>query len=276
MIGCRWPAHGAHSTAWLSAARTRSGQAGSVPSGRTSSAVSRPGLDRVPPPPALGGAAGLPSDRAHPDHPTRSVAGPTPTAAGATARAPRSHRRALQADTHPNRRRAPAHLEREVGGLGARVGQRREERVDAALAPADPGPARHLGPVELHYLGRPVAGALRRALGARPQLAQPAHHQVDRALVAVAAEDLGRDPVLDPLDPLERLVDRCRALARSSSSAKVDFRQSACGSRSGDGACAAGLRAVWEKVRDRPQAAGLARAAGPVARYAYRPSALRT
>ena len=60
-------------------------------------------------------------------------------------------------------------IEAEVRRLRARVGQRRDQRVDAPLAPGDPRPRRHLGPVELQHLPRPIARPLRRPHRPRSQ-----------------------------------------------------------------------------------------------------------
>src|SRR5215207_3491480 len=43
-------------------------------------------------------------------------------------------------------------IEAEVRGLRARVGQRRDQRVDAPLAAGDLRPRRHLTPIELQHL----------------------------------------------------------------------------------------------------------------------------
>ncbi len=78
--------------------------------------------------------------------------------------------------------RLDGHVEAEVGGRGAGVGQRADQGVDAALAAGDLRPGRHLGPVDLHHLGRSVAGPLRGALARRAELGEPLSDQVDRAL----------------------------------------------------------------------------------------------
>jgi hypothetical protein len=118
-------------------------------------------------------------------------------------------------------KRLERHVEREVRRLRARVGQRADQRVDAPLAPGDPWPGRHLRPVELEHLAGAVAGALRRPLGRRPQLAQAAIDDADRAVVAALAQELGHPRRLDlrPLlehTPQERLKRvELRALARA-------------------------------------------------------------
>ena len=53
-------------------------------------------------------------------------------------------------------------VEAEERRLRARERQRDDQRVDAPLPAGDPRPARHLGPVELHHLPRPIPGPLRR------------------------------------------------------------------------------------------------------------------
>ena len=47
-------------------------------------------------------------------------------------------------------------IEAEMRGLRARVGQRGHQRVDPALASGDPRTGRHLAPVELQHLPRPI------------------------------------------------------------------------------------------------------------------------
>jgi len=90
----------------------------------------------------------------------------------------------------------------EVRGLGTRVGQRRHQRVDAALAPRDRRPRRHLGPVELQHLSGPIARALRRAHACRAQAAQVlAHESLGAAEAVLEAQDLG-DPRRLDLRPL--------------------------------------------------------------------------
>ncbi len=117
--------------------------------------------------------------------------------------------------------RLDRHLEAEVGGRGARVGQRADQRVEATLAPGDLRPGWHLRPIDLHHLGGPVAGALGGALGPWPDPCHALSDQVDRARVAViVAKQLGHPrrldirPVLDQLadHPLERIEHRARRL----------------------------------------------------------------
>ena len=118
--------------------------------------------------------------------------------------------------------RLDGQIEAEVGGRGSRVGERADQGIDAALATVDPRPGRHLGPVDLHHLSGPVAGALGRTLGAWTDRRQALSDQVDRALVAVlVAEQLGHPRRLD-LGPfgdqladhrLERIEHRARRLA---------------------------------------------------------------
>ncbi len=82
-------------------------------------------------------------------------------------------------------KRLDGHVEGKVGGLGAGEGQTGDERVDSALAALKPWPRRHLGPVELEHLRRPVARALGGAHLARAQLGEPPADKVDRVLIAV-------------------------------------------------------------------------------------------
>jgi len=89
------------------------------------------------------------------------------------------------------------HVEGEVRRLGAREGQGAHERVDPPLAAGDPRPARQLSPVELHDLAGAVAGALGRSLDRRTQLSKAALDDVDRALIAVLAQDVGHPRCLD-------------------------------------------------------------------------------
>jgi hypothetical protein len=102
----------------------------------------------------------------------------------------------------PLQERLDGHLQREEGGLRAGVRQRRDQRVDAPLATNDERSGRHLRPVDLQHLPRPIAGPLRRPHRPRPQLAQPLLHQPQRAAVAiVVAQDLRQPRRLD-LRPL--------------------------------------------------------------------------
>ena len=97
--------------------------------------------------------------------------------------------------------RLHAEIEREVGGLGARVGQRDDEGVDPPLPPGQARAALHLGPVDLGHLGRGIAGALGRAHGPRAKLGQaPAHDPLGTG-VAVVAQQLGHPWRMD-LRPL--------------------------------------------------------------------------
>jgi hypothetical protein len=58
-------------------------------------------------------------------------------------------------------------------------------------------PALHLGPVDLGHLAGGVAGALGRSHGRWTQLGQAALDLVDRALIAMAAQDLSHARRLD-------------------------------------------------------------------------------
>jgi hypothetical protein len=102
----------------------------------------------------------------------------------------------------PLEKRLGRHLEAEERRLRTRVGQRADERVHASLTTGECRSRRHLRPVQLQHLPRPVAGPLRRPDRARPQLPQPPLHQINRAVVAVlVAQKLGRARRLD-LRPL--------------------------------------------------------------------------
>ena len=93
----------------------------------------------------------------------------------------------------PLQERLERHLEAEERRLRARVGQARNEHVDAPLTAEQLRAVRHLRPVELQHLTRPVAGPLRRPHRRRPQLTQPALGDVDRtAVTEVGAQELGR------------------------------------------------------------------------------------
>jgi hypothetical protein len=89
------------------------------------------------------------------------------------------------------------HLEREERGLRTRVRQRRDQRVHAPLAPGDLRPRRHLRPIQLQHLPRPIAGPLRRPHRPQAQLAQPTAHDTDRGHVAVLARHSRRSRRLD-------------------------------------------------------------------------------
>ena len=97
--------------------------------------------------------------------------------------------------------RLERHVEAEVRGLRARIGQRPDQGIDASLAAFDPRARGELCPVQLQHLAGAVAGALRRALARWAQRAQAPLDDVDRALIAVLAQDLGHARGLD-LRPL--------------------------------------------------------------------------
>jgi hypothetical protein len=102
----------------------------------------------------------------------------------------------------PLEERLERQIKAEVSGLGARVGQRRDQRVDATLAPGNPRPARHLGPIQLQHLTGPIAGALGGTSRGRAQPTQVLAHEPLRAAVAVlVTQDLGHSRRLD-LRPL--------------------------------------------------------------------------
>jgi hypothetical protein len=65
-------------------------------------------------------------------------------------------------------------------------------------------PRRHLRPIELHHLPRPITGALRRPHRRRTQRAQASTHDVDRTEVAVLTQDLGHPRRLDLRPPLDQ------------------------------------------------------------------------
>jgi hypothetical protein len=92
-----------------------------------------------------------------------------------------------------------------VRGLRARIGQRPDQRIDAPLAAFDLWARRQLGPVQLQDLAGAIAGALRGALALRAQLAQAALDEVDRALIAALAQDLGHARRFDRRPLLEHL-----------------------------------------------------------------------
>jgi hypothetical protein len=102
----------------------------------------------------------------------------------------------------PFEERLDRHVEREERRLRARVRKRGNQRVNATLAAGEPRPGRHLRPLELQHLPRPVAGPLRRPHSRRPKLTQPPLDQIHRTHVAVlVAQQLGRPRRLD-LRPL--------------------------------------------------------------------------
>jgi hypothetical protein len=73
----------------------------------------------------------------------------------------------------------------EMRRLRPGIGQRRDQRVDPALAPGDSRTGRHLTPVELQHLPRPIGRPLRRPRPPRPQHCQTLADQIDRAGVFV-------------------------------------------------------------------------------------------
>ena len=97
------------------------------------------------------------------------------------------------------------HVEREVRRRRPRERQRADQRVDAPLPAGDPRPRRHLSPIDLQHLPRPIARLLRRPLRPRPQHRQPLADQINRPAVAVLiAQDLGHPRRLDLRPPLEQ------------------------------------------------------------------------
>jgi hypothetical protein len=77
------------------------------------------------------------------------------------------------------------HVKGEVRRRRTRIGQRADQRVDAALTPGDLRPRRHLRPVDLQDLPRPVARALRRAHLPRSHHRHALADQIDRSAIAV-------------------------------------------------------------------------------------------
>jgi hypothetical protein len=68
----------------------------------------------------------------------------------------------------PLKKRLDRHLQREERRLRARVRQARDQRVHPPLTSGHQRSGRHLAPVELQHLPRPVAGPLRRPHRRRP------------------------------------------------------------------------------------------------------------
>ncbi len=104
-------------------------------------------------------------------------------------------------------------------GRRPRERQRADQRVDAPLAAGDPRPRRHLRPIDLQHLPRPITGPLRRPLWPGPQQREALADQVNRARVAVVvAQDLRHPRRLDirpirhelPHDHLKRVQHRTR------------------------------------------------------------------
>jgi hypothetical protein len=95
-------------------------------------------------------------------------------------------------------RRSMRHVERELRRRRPGERQRADQRINAALPTGDPRPGRHLGPIDLQHLPRPIAGLLRRPLRAWPQSREPLADQIDRPAVAVViAQDLRHPRRLD-------------------------------------------------------------------------------
>jgi hypothetical protein len=91
-------------------------------------------------------------------------------------------------------------VEGEVRGRRPRERQREHQRVNAPLPAGDPRPRRHLGPIDLQHLPRPIARPLRRPLRPRPQQRQAPADQIDRPRVAMlVAQDLRHPRRLDVL-----------------------------------------------------------------------------
>jgi hypothetical protein len=108
----------------------------------------------------------------------------------------------LQRPDVPLQKRLRAQIETEVRRLRTRERQRREQRIDTPLAPGDLRPRRHLRPIELQHLPRPIARPLRRPRAARAQRGQAPLDQIYRSRVAVVrAQDL-RHPWRLDLRPL--------------------------------------------------------------------------
>jgi hypothetical protein len=105
----------------------------------------------------------------------------------------------------PLEKRLERQVEREERRLRTRVRQRRNQRVHPPLPPRHGRPGRHLAPIELQHLPRPIARPLRRPHRRRPQLLQASLHQPHRAGVAVVvAENLRQPRRLDTRPLLEQ------------------------------------------------------------------------
>ena len=104
-------------------------------------------------------------------------------------------------------KRLDRHVEREVRRRRPRERQREHQRVDAALAAGDPRPRRHLAPIDLQHLPRPIARPLRRPLRFSAAAREPLADQIDRPLIAVViAQDLRHPRRLDVLEVLDELA----------------------------------------------------------------------
>jgi hypothetical protein len=97
-------------------------------------------------------------------------------------------------------------VEAEVRRLRARERQRRDQRVDPPLAAGELRPGRHLGPIELQHLPRPITRPLRRPHLTRAELRQALLDEVDRPLIAIVGpEDLRHARRLDLRPLLQQL-----------------------------------------------------------------------
>jgi hypothetical protein len=102
----------------------------------------------------------------------------------------------------PLQERLDGHVKAEVRGLRAAERQRRHQRIDPTLNPADPRTGRHLTPIKLHHLTRAISRPLRRTLLPRTQRRQLATDQINRPLIVMlVAQHLGQSGRLD-LRPL--------------------------------------------------------------------------
>ena len=115
---------------------------------------------------------------------------------------------------HPSERadvslqkRLDRHIEREVRRRRPRERQREHQRIDAALSAGDPWPRRHLAPIDLQHLPRPITRPLRRPLASRPQRREPLANKIDRARIAVLlAQDLRHPRRLDVLEVRDQIA----------------------------------------------------------------------
>ena len=134
----------------------------------------------------------------------------------------------------PLQERLDRHVEAEMRGLRPAERQRRHQRIDPALHPADPRAGRHLPPIELHHLPRPIPRPLRRRAPpaaatsaacdgpdqptpdsrARPQqLGQPRRLDLRPLLAAPARSPASTDPAATPPAPAHTAAARPTANA---------------------------------------------------------------
>jgi hypothetical protein len=108
--------------------------------------------------------------------------------------------------THvPLQKRLQRQVEREERRLRTRIRQRREQRIHAPLPTRHGRPGRHLRPVELQHLPRPIPGPLRRTHRRRTQPLHVLLHETHRPRVAVlVAQDLRQPRRPDPRPLLQQ------------------------------------------------------------------------